>query len=95
MENKIQEWGETSKTGFWAGIDPPENGYTIITITSSRREPSFVVAYNDDDVIYFAKTFGGTNINTVDDAINYLLTGSTDTTIFNTLPPSIIRNKKQ
>lgn len=78
-----EEWGPTAITEYWNGINPPASGYTIYTLTASRHEPSIVVAHNNDECIWFARSFGGTNINTIDEAINYLLSGSTETTIVN------------
>jgi len=86
------DYGPTSTSGFWNGIDPPSSGYTIYTLTESRQEPSIVVAHNDDEAIYFAKSFGGININTINDAINYFLSGSTYTTIANITYPNIVTN---
>lgn len=80
-DHGVQDWGQTAVTDFWNGIDPPEGGYTIYRLTALRTEPSIVVAHNDNECIYFARSYGGTNINTITEAINYLLTGSTDTTI--------------
>jgi len=84
------DYGPTSTSGFWNGIDPPSSGYTIYTLTESRQEPSIVVAHNDAEAIYFAKSFGGTNINTINDAINYFLSGSSYTTISNMSYPNIV-----
>ena len=86
------DYGPTSTSGFWNGIDPPSSGYTIYTLTESRQEPSIVVAHNDAEAIYFAKSFGGTNINTIGDAINYFLSGSSYTTIANITYPNIVTN---
>jgi len=86
------DYGPTSTSGFWNGIDPPSSGYTIYTLTESRQEPSIVVAHNDAEAIYFAKSFGGTNINTINDAINYFLSGSSYTTIANITYPNIVTN---
>lgn len=77
------EWGPTVITGFWNGIDPPTSGYTIYYLTALRQEPIIVVAHNDTECIYFAKEFGGTGINTINDAITYLSVTNPDTNIFN------------
>jgi hypothetical protein len=62
----------------------------LYTVSESRQEPSIVVAHNDTEAIYFAKSFGGTNIVTIQDAISYLITGSTGTTIVNIDYPNIV-----
>lgn len=76
-------YGPTSSTGFYAGIAPPDSGYTIYNVNQATHIPTAVVAHNDTELIYYAKSFGGTNIVTTSDAINYLLTGSTGTTVVN------------
>ena len=79
-------------SGFWSGITPPASGYTIYTLTAGRPEPSIVVANNDTEAIYFAKSFGGTGISTIAQALAYLTTGSTGTTIVNIDYPDITTN---
>lgn len=86
------DYGPTASTGFWNGITPPSSGYTIYTVSESKQEPNIVVASNNNEVIYFAKSFGGTNINTIGEALSYLVTGSTGTTIVNMNYPSIVTN---
>lgn len=79
-----EDLGPTEITGYWNGMDPPNGGYTIYTKTARQYdEPSIVIAHNDSEAIYFAKAYGGTNINTINDALSYLLTGSSQTTIVN------------
>ena len=87
--NDIAPYGPTSSTGFYAGITPPDNGYTIYCVNSATHIPTAVVAHNDDECIWFAKSFDGTNIVTIQDAIAYLITGSTGTTIVNMDCPRI------
>jgi hypothetical protein len=77
------EWGPTSITGFWNGADPPTGGYTIYYLTALRQEPIIYVANTDDKCIFLAKQFGGTNINTISDAITYFSVTNPDTNIFN------------
>jgi hypothetical protein len=86
------DYGPTSSTGFWNGIDPPSSGYTIYTLTESRPEPSILVANNDNECVSIAKSFGGINVNTINEGINHLLSGSTNTTIVNINYPNIITN---
>jgi hypothetical protein len=81
-------YGPTSTTGFWNGIDPPVGGYTIYYYTSGMTQPSIIVANNDIDTIYWAKAFGGTNINTIGDALTYL-TSSSNIGVFNANYPSV------
>ena len=88
--NDTVEYGPTSSSGFWNGITPPSSGYTIYTVSESRQEPSIVCPANDTEAIYFARSFGGTNINTIEDALLYLTTGSTNTTVVNMSYPNIV-----
>lgn len=92
FSNKTTDLGPTSSTGFYVGIDPPSSGYTIYQVFGEGQQPKAVVAHNDNEAIYFARSFGGTNINTIEDALVYFLTGSTSTTIVNMDYPKIITN---
>jgi len=82
-------YGPTSSTGFWNGIDPPTSGYTIYYYTSGMTMPSIVCPNNDTDAIYWAKAFGGTNINTIGDALTYFITNN-NTAVFNINHPGIV-----
>jgi len=82
--------GNPTTPGFWSDISPPPNGYVIYSFTNGY--PTAVVAHSDDEAIYFAKSFGGININTIGDALTYLFTGSTNTAIVNTDYPTIVTN---
>jgi hypothetical protein len=86
------DYGPSPITGFWSGIDPPTSGYTIYTLAESAEQSTVVVAHNDAEAIYFAKSFGGTNVNTIGDALWYLVTGSTNTTVVNMVYPNIVMN---
>lgn len=52
-------YGPTNVTGFYNGIDPPINGYTIYAQKQSQG-PSINVASTDDQCIYFLKVLGAT-----------------------------------
>lgn len=52
-------YGPTSVTGFYNGIDPPLNGYTIYA-QKPLQGPSINVASTDDQCIYFLKVLGAT-----------------------------------
>ena len=74
-------YGPTSSTGFWNGINPPLNGYTVYSQKSSQG-PSIRLATNDSELITIAKQYGGTSINTVNDALNYF-NGTTNNLVTN------------
>jgi hypothetical protein len=63
-------YGPTSATNFWNGIVPPSNGYTVYA-QKSVNGPSIRTAQNDSELITIAKQYGGTNITTIYDALNY------------------------
>ena len=73
--NSGVSYGPTSSTGFWNGITPPENGYTLY-INKPAQGPSIFSIDSDSDLINLAIYFGGTNINNVTDAIIFF--GSND-----------------
>ena len=70
-----------SDTGYYNGITPPVGGYTVYQ-TKSTQGPSIRVASDDNGLITIATQYGGTNISTVTDALNYLNSLS-NTIVFN------------
>jgi hypothetical protein len=64
------DYGPTITTGFWNGIIPPTNGYTVYAQKSSEG-PSIRLASNDSELITIATQYGGTGMNTIYDALNY------------------------
>lgn len=63
-------YGPTSITGFWAGITPPSGGYTIYT-NKATNGPNIFIATGDTNVVMTTKQLGGTNINTIYDALTW------------------------
>jgi hypothetical protein len=68
--NTSVDYGPTSSTGFWSGIVPPTGGYTVYAQKESQG-PSIRVASTDSELIAIAKQYGGTGINTANDALNF------------------------
>lgn len=68
--NTSVDYGGTSSTGFWNGVVPPTNGYTVYAQKVSQG-PSIRTASNDSELITIATQYGGTNIVTVNNALNY------------------------
>lgn len=68
--NTSLQYGPTSATTFWNGVVPPSSGYTVYAQKSSEG-PSIRTAANDAELITIAKQYGGTNINTINDALSY------------------------
>ena len=62
----VADYGPTTLPGFYNGITPPPSGYTIY-VTKVDDGPSIHVANNDDECVFFLKSFGstGTTINDV------------------------------
>jgi len=81
-------FGPTSSTNFWAGVVPPSSGYTVYE-QKSQQGPSIRVAQNDSELITIAKQYGGTNITTIYDALNYF-NGSSNYLVTNIDYPSIV-----
>jgi len=61
------DYGPTSITEFYNGITPPPNGYTIY-VTKETQGPSIHVANDDEQCIYFLKSFGSTG-ETISDVL--------------------------
>jgi hypothetical protein len=64
-------YGPTETTGFWNSIEPPLNGYTVY-INKANQGPSIRVPKNDQELIELVESLGGTNINTVVDALSWI-----------------------
>ena len=64
------QYGPTESTGFWNGIIPPTSGYTVYAQKESQG-PSIRVASNDSELITIARQYGGTGINTANDALSF------------------------
>ena len=64
-----EEYGPTSETGYYAGIDPSGGGYVITTLKEDNT-PSYQVAKNETDLINFAKNMGA-NVSTGNEARLY------------------------
>lgn len=69
------DYGPTSIFGFYNGITPPVGGYTIY-VHKENQGPSIHVANDDNQCIYFLKSFGATG-NTINEVLNWS-TGRTD-----------------
>ena len=80
-------YGPTASTGFWNGVVPPTSGYTVYDQKSSQG-PSIRSAANDSELITIARQYGGTNITTVTDALNYF-NGQSNFLVTNIDYPSI------
>lgn len=84
------DYGPTSNTGFWNGVTPPANGYTIYTLPSGATTPSIVCPGTDTELIYWSQILGGTNISTVSDGLNYITTALTNSVVVNINEPNIV-----
>lgn len=78
----------STRTFFWNGITPPTGGYVVYGQKDSGG-PSIRVANNDSEMITFAKESGGTNINTVNDALSYF-NGQSNYMVTNIDYPNIV-----
>ncbi len=63
------DYGPTSTTGFYAGINPPVSGYTIY-VHRLNVGPSIHVANNDTQCIFFLQSFGATG-STISEVLNW------------------------
>lgn len=69
------DYGPTSVTNFYNGITPPIGGYTIY-VQKELQGPSIHVAQDDNQCIFFLKSFGATG-ETINEVLNWS-TGRTD-----------------
>ncbi len=76
-------YGPSNITGFWAGINPPTNGYTIYRVATETSGYTINTCETDNDVIYWASVYGNTGGDNINQALRYLTTGNSNTTIVN------------
>lgn len=69
--NTEGNYGPTSSTGFWNGITPPQNGYTIY-MNKAILGPAICCPNNDSELINFANGLGGGNLTTINQAIGFI-----------------------
>lgn len=69
------DYGPTSEKGFYRGIVPPLSGYTIY-VHKNTGGPSIHVANDDNQCIFFLKSFGATG-STITEVLSWS-TGRTD-----------------
>ena len=81
-------YGPTSSTNFWNGVVPPTSGYTVYA-QKTVNGPSIRTASNNNELITIAKQYGGTNINTIYDALNYF-NGQSNNLVTNIDYPNIV-----
>jgi hypothetical protein len=63
------DYGPTSTTGFYNGITPPVGGYTLYVHKASGG-PSIHVANDDNQCIFFLKSFGATG-STISEVLSW------------------------
>ena len=71
----------STRTFWWMGITMPTLGYAVYTTRTDGSSPSIRVANSDSELITIAIQYGGSNITTINQALSYLLTGVTNTTV--------------
>lgn len=65
----LDDYGPSSLKGFYKGITPPVGGYTIY-MAKDTQGPSIHVAYDDNQAIFFLKSFGSTG-STISDVLSW------------------------
>ena len=65
----VADYGPTNITEFYTGITPPVGGYTIY-VAKETQGPSIHVAYDDEQCIFFLKSFGSTG-TTISDVLSW------------------------
>ena len=83
-------YGPSNVTGYWAGINPPTSGYTIYRVATETSGYTINTCETDSDVIYWASVFGNTGGDNINQALQYLTTGNSNTTIVNKNYESIV-----
>lgn len=66
------DYGPTSVSGYYKGIDPPVNGY-VIYMEKASQGPSIHVANDNEQCIFFLKSFGATG-DTINNVLDWAAT---------------------
>ena len=82
--------GPTSGTGFYNGITPPVNGYTIY-VNKANDGPSIRIASSTNDLIIITNEISGNKYTTREQCLAYFAT-QTDKIIMNFDIPPVITN---
>ena len=82
--------GTTSTSGFWHGITPPFNGYTIY-LNKASNGPAIYVVNNDSDLISLTNRIAVANYTTVNQCFNYFASQS-DKMVFNKDYAALVTN---
>ena len=76
-------YGPTSQTGYYSGVDAPEGGYVVTTLNASNL-PEYRVANDLEGLVLIANSLGGSVFHGLD-AKNYLISRA-NTWITNSTP---------
>jgi hypothetical protein len=82
--------GPTSTTGYWNGITPPADGYTIY-LNKVSNGPSIYVANNNTQLISLTNGIAGANYTTANECFNYFV-GQSDKMVVNREYEGIVTN---
>lgn len=80
--------GPTSTTGFYTGITPPNNGYTVY-LDKVSGGPSIYVPPSDQNLIALTNLISGGSYSTVDECFNYYASESTKK-VFDKYYPTLV-----
>jgi len=80
--------GPTSTSGFYNGITPPANGYTIY-LNKGSGGPSIYVASNDSELISVTNKISGSNYSTVAQCLSYFAEQTDKMVLNNDYSPTI------
>jgi hypothetical protein len=78
-----ENYGPSSTTGYYSGVDVPEDGFVVYTL-GLNNNPKVFVAQTEDDLPAIARTLGG-GVLTVLESKNYLQTLA-NTWVLDSLP---------
>jgi len=64
-------FGASSETGFWAGVDPPNGGYTVYVNTSGTSGPRIYIA-DDNSLPSLVNQIGASGITSLSGALGWI-----------------------
>jgi len=76
-------YGDTRNSGFWNGISPPRDGYTVYTSVIGRKDEPSITCHDDRSLTDWVNSAYQQTFNRVDDAIQYLNIQSGDSICVN------------
>ena len=83
-----EDYGPTSTTGLYTGVDIPENGY-VVYVENADNPPSAYTFSDDNDLIAWVNSEQGGSVTNISGALNFIA-GRTNLLVLDQYPKNIV-----